>query len=286
MNSIHAKHLFLDIDGTLINSQGELGSGLPHAIQTLRNNGIDVVFCSGRMFQSMKRFTQAHFGTTFPIISYNGAMIHMDSNDSCPSFHHPMGISDALEIITRMNRLGFHYQIYLNDQIYVTEHNEWISDYVQHADTRFCITNELSELILEMGIGPTKILAIPPQDDFEASKRTIQSSLHDLADVFNSFRNYVDICPKDINKGSAIQELARSMEWSLMQCVMIGDSENDWEAFGVVGTGIAMGNADPRVKKRAKYVVSDNDHCGALAGIHLCFDRYLSLASSSSSSHS
>lgn len=269
------RHLILDIDGTLLNDRGELGSGLSHAIGYLRKNSIDVVFCSGRMFGSTRKLVETHFGRGFPIISYNGGMIHLHSDDYEPVFHQPLSIEDTIEVMKRLESIHVHFQIYLDDHIYVCAENEWIQDYAQHADMAYEMVRDFELLMKDKQSGPTKMLAIAPFETLESIKLKIRDILSDKAEIFNSFRNYVDIVPKGVNKGIAIRELARIQGWNLNDCVMIGDSENDMEGFAVVGLGIAMGNATAHLKERADFVVSDNNHNGALAAIHLCFDALL-----------
>ena len=46
------KALFFDIDGTLVNFQGEMPEGARHALRCVRGKGHRIVICSGRsMFQ-------------------------------------------------------------------------------------------------------------------------------------------------------------------------------------------------------------------------------------------
>ena len=57
---------------------------------------------------------------------------------------------------------------------------------------------------------------------------------------------------------------------TMEEAYAFGDSMNDYEILQAVGTGIAMGNADPRLKKVADYVTSDIGEDGIYrACVHL-----------------
>jgi hypothetical protein len=46
-----------------------------------------------------------------------------------------------------------------------------------------------------------------------------------------------------------------------------GDGMNDFTMVEAAGLGVAMENADPEVKRVAKYVAPSNDDCGVAKGI-------------------
>lgn len=59
------------------------------------------------------------------------------------------------------------------------------------------------------------------------------------------------------NKGTAIVRVLDILGLDAADAVGIGDSWNDAEMFDVVGSPVAMGNADPALKERAGNVTTD-----------------------------
>ena len=55
---------------------------------------------------------------------------------------------------------------------------------------------------------------------------------------------------------------------SLAQTLVVGDGDNDLEAFEVAGFAVAMGNATPEAMDRADAVVADNDHDGIAEAVN------------------
>ncbi|NLH96582.1 MAG: HAD-IIB family hydrolase, partial [Clostridiaceae bacterium] len=68
------KLITLDIDGTLINSEGIITDETAKAIWRCRDAGVVVTISTGRPIQGVRNFIE-ELGLDAPIITYNGAMI-------------------------------------------------------------------------------------------------------------------------------------------------------------------------------------------------------------------
>ena len=79
--------------------------------------------------------------------------------------------------------------------------------------------------------------------------------------------NYIDIQRSEINKGYALNEIARQLNLSPTGIAAIGDQQNDISMFAVAGFGIAMGNAPDSVKHQARYVTTTNDDEGIVCAL-------------------
>ena len=79
---------------------------------------------------------------------------------------------------------------------------------------------------------------------------------------------FVDVNPREVNKGKGVAILARHLSVPMEQVMCIGDNENDLEMVEMAGIGVAMGNAVETVKCAADYVACDNDHAGVAEAIH------------------
>ena len=87
-----------------------------------------------------------------------------------------------------------------------------------------------------------------------------------------SWDRAVDVIPKTGGKGRAIREILSHFQLDPSQALAFGDGQNDMEVLQTVGTGVAMGNADPLLKAVADEI------CGPVSedGIyHYCVSRGL-----------
>ena len=71
-----------------------------------------------------------------------------------------------------------------------------------------------------------------------------------------------------VSKGMGLERLCRRLDIDLGETIAVGDSDNDLDIIGRAGLGIAMGNANDRVKGAAGAMVSDNDHGGCSQAVY------------------
>ena len=85
-----------------------------------------------------------------------------------------------------------------------------------------------------------------------------------------------EVVPAGVDKGVALAQLAQRYGVPLDQCAAVGDSDNDLAMLQAAGVPIAMGNASQAVKDLALRVVADNGQDGVAAAILNCLDPKLS----------
>lgn len=73
---------------------------------------------------------------------------------------------------------------------------------------------------------------------------------------------YLDVTHPDANKGAVAKYLAARYRLAGDEIATIGDMPNDVLMFAHSGLSIAMGNADPQVKRAARRITADNNHDG------------------------
>jgi len=75
------------------------------------------------------------------------------------------------------------------------------------------------------------------------------------------------ITDADVSKGKALVYVAEKLEIRPDSFAVIGDSENDVEMFRVAGFGIAVANADERLKEHADLVTPSPDGDGVVEAL-------------------
>jgi hydroxymethylpyrimidine pyrophosphatase-like HAD family hydrolase len=90
----------------------------------------------------------------------------------------------------------------------------------------------------------------------------LREALGEGASTARSQPYYLDVTPPGVDKGTMVAALARHLEIGSEAIATIGDMENDVPMFARSGVSIAMGNADPAVKARARAVTTSNEEDG------------------------
>lgn len=75
----------------------------------------------------------------------------------------------------------------------------------------------------------------------------------------SALKHSIDIYGGSISKYVGYLKLKELLQYSDNNVYFFGDSNNDFDLMCYVENGIAMGNANPRLKSVAKYVIGDNN---------------------------
>ena len=80
--------------------------------------------------------------------------------------------------------------------------------------------------------------------------------------MFRTCPRELEVLPKGYSKGATLVRMMDMFGWDKDKVFTFGDGENDIEMFHLVGTSVAMGNADDEIKKHASTVTLTVDEDG------------------------
>jgi len=287
------KLIAIDIDGTLLNSYGEVTDRNKQAIQKALDKNIDVVLTSGRMPKAILPIANEINSNKY-LISGNGASIY-DIQKEEVIYNNYMSKKKVLEIIDICEKNSMFYNIYTNNSILTKSlnynilfyHNEnkknsedkkikinviddmynYIKNY--DGDDLLKITIcDCDKMIFNSIIN--KLKTIRDIDVLEIGHMSRKIIKHGTDELEISYF-YTEITNKNVNKWSAIQELIKILKITKDEVIAIGDNINDKEMIANAGIGIVTGNSSPVMKKIADSVVSNNDESGVAEAI----DKYI-----------
>lgn len=283
------KLVAIDLDGTLLNSYGQISNKNKECIEKLMNEGKEVVIASGRPISSAKSFANEIKADKY-IICGNGSLLY-DIQSGKIMYNKFIEKQKALQIINICEENSIYYNVY-TENITITKslnYNTLVYNYenqnkTDEQKTNIKIVKNIYEYINEMP--DLNILKITICDDNEVifsriikrlreinnidvldvehmSKKTIKSGTEDVLIEYY----YTEITSKNVNKWNAIKFLADYLNIRTDEIVAIGDNINDKEMIQEAGLGVIMGNSAPYLKEFADRVVSDNNNDGVAEAI-------------------
>ena len=86
-------------------------------------------------------------------------------------------------------------------------------------------------------------------------------------EVSNSTPTNIEVNARGVNKAAALEMVCRQLNFS-MDAPAVGDSLNDVAMIRSAGIGVAMGNAQERVREAADWVTGTNEEDGVAKAIH------------------
>ena len=251
--------IFIDMDGTLLNTSNNISRRNIEAIYGLMNQGVKVFLATGRHYEVAAPYHK-EIGLRTPLICLNGAAIY----DALTG--------KAIQMKTfQMNEDRFHQL--------TAEHPCNVMIYT--ANGLYCKeTSDEVEYWTKIGRIPPRYIGdlrqVKYQDILKVSVRTgvpspeFSALFNQEAEVVNWNDGFELVAP-NVSKWSAIKSLIRAFRISPNEVVAIGDGPNDIEMLRHAGTGVAMGNASEEVKAAADFITGHHDHDGLAEFV----ERYL-----------
>ncbi|MDT0181957.1 Cof-type HAD-IIB family hydrolase [Microbacterium sp. ARD31] len=261
---------FLDVDGTILEHGTAIADSTITAIRTARENGHLVYLCTGRAAGDIHERVRE--------IGYDGAITNGGAyavrGDEL-LFADPMPREDTDRLIAYFEAEDIDYFLQSNEAVYASEGvGAMLDEYF--AERRKRHLEDARRLGQTDAVDPKPIVTYRPvgEADLDAiakttfiSKRSdsVDKAQADLGERFHVIPGSIplpggsngEIGLAGTNKGSAIVRVLDILGLDAADAIGIGDSWNDAEMFDVVGTPVAMGNADPALKERAGNVTTD-----------------------------
>ena len=287
------KLVAIDLDGTLLNSFGEVTENTKNVLLEAKEKGIEIVLASGRPISSTKSLA-VEIGLDNYIISGNGAVVYDIKNEEVV-YDKFLSKEQVFNVIDVWEANSIFYNIYTEDEVITKSLNYNVLFYhkenikkIEEKRTHINVVSNVKEYIEQSG--NTKFLKITVCDESKMIFNGIIRKLKELGglDILNvehmsrkKFKlgteevsieyHYTEITNENVNKWTAIEYLLNKLNIDKNDVVAIGDNINDREMIENSGLGIVMGNSNPIMKEIGNVVVADNNSEGVLEA----FNKYI-----------
>lgn len=283
------KLVAIDLDGTLLNSNGEISKENRDAISLAIKNNVEIVACSGRITNSVKNIA-IDIGADNYLISGNGAELYDIKNEKT-LYENYINKNLVLKLIQFCETNSIYYSIFSENSIIVKSLNYNVLVYNSEnlrkepdKRTNINVTSNIYEYIEKGSINRfskiticdnnkmifngilnklRKIKGIDVLDVAHMSNKTVKLDEKE----YNIQYYYTEITAQNVNKWNAILKLAKILNIKNEEIMCIGDNVNDKEMLENAGKGIAMGNSAPYIKNIADKVVKSNNENGVAEAI-------------------
>lgn len=280
------KLVAIDLDGTMLNSYGEVTENTKRVIKETMKKGVEVIIASGRTMDSIKSIAQEIESNKY-MIAGNGAIVYDIKNQKI-IYEKYIPKSKALDIIKICDDNSITYSVYTNKTIvaeslrynilYYYKENlkkedakktsitivESIYDYIKNMDDnsekvmKIMICDENKSVFNSIIRKMQEIEELEVLDVSHMSRKVIKNGTEDISiDYF-----YTEVSMQNVDKWFALEFLIDKLNINKEDVVTIGDNVNDREMIKNAGYGVAMGGSTPKVTEVANFVTDDNNHEG------------------------
>jgi len=260
------KLVVTDMDGTLLNNEGQVPDKNKEVLEKLQNKGVHVAVATGRIYTSARIFAK-YLGIKTPIIACNGAIVREIQNNEAV-YASPMEKEDVLKVIDICQKHDIYFHFYTEDTLYTErleksalKYSEWNRTLKEEDRINLEVVNDIYKFVKYSDEKAFKLIIL--NDDVDLLSR-IRVELDEIPGIAVSKSRYdnLEIMNRGVEKGKAVKGLADSLGVKREEVICIGDNENDISMIKYAGMGIAMGNAEEIVKETANYITDTNDNNG------------------------
>ena len=278
MNDI--KIIALDLDGTLLDSEKRLSEVNRTALERAAEKGVLIVPTTGRFFGMMPPAVR-----DLPFVRYaitiNGAQVYDRETDTA-LVRDEIPLEMALGVMELLDRHDVIYDCYRQNW-------GWMTAALQDKAADYATNEHYLKMVREFRrpVPELKAHLRETADQGDVQKIMLFATNRERSTAIDCLRklsteiavrfpeikvtastwNNLELNIKSAHKGNALKRFAEHLGFTLANCMAFGDGMNDFTMVEVAGLGVAMSNAEPEVKRIAKWIAPSNDEDGVAVGI-------------------
>jgi Cof subfamily protein (haloacid dehalogenase superfamily) len=271
------------MDGTLLNSRGELSEGNRAALTSARERGVRVTLVTGRRVRDARPLA-LELGLDVPVIAHNGALTkHARTLETVAAILMP---AEAAREVVRVGRARGADALVSDDHLgaglliydHISEGNTALAKYI--AWSRRVIGGDAAAAIRQVASLDEYLHHDPLHVAFSGGCARMEQLADEMRrELGASVRLLLTLYPKqdfalldvlhpEASKGAGLAAVASEQGLTRAEVLAIGDNHNDLEMLEYAGTGVLMGNAEPPLRERGDFhLTATNDEDGVAVAI-------------------
>ena len=242
-----------DIDETL--SVGEVVSEkVKQACLRLKNSGWDIMIATGRTFETAKNHIRAASATQPAILCDGGRIMNLNGEEIWSSL---LDVSNIAKLLDAIWNMPLEIQITGDEVIYCRKNDEETTRFYAQAKVpvRYIDTPRAAAPVYRVGLWmePEKLPSV---------ENEVKKLFGDAFEVTSGGVSFLDILPKGVSKGSALERLVSGLPKRPEVIVAAGDHNNDLTMLRYADFAAAPRNASPPILSVADFVMPRADEHG------------------------
>jgi Cof subfamily protein (haloacid dehalogenase superfamily) len=263
--SVWPRLIAIDLDGTLLRSDGLVSERTRRALERADAAGMALVMVTGRPARHVRALGGTeHLGGL--VICLNGALLYDLGRDAVVQERRlPAATARGLVVDLRARLPGICFAVEVGLDY------GWEASYRRKRSKLELSRMPSSDALVLCEGGVNKLIAFHP----DLSPEDLMARSHDViaqrASLTYSGAPFLEICALEVSKASALTSYCAARAIEAREVLAFGDMPNDLPMLAWAGRGIAMANAHPTVLAMASEVTLSNDD----DGVALILERLL-----------
>ncbi len=281
------KMLVIDIDGTLLNPQGQITPATLASVHAAQQAGIVVTLATARRYCNTAKIAN-ELGLLGPVILYDGALIIQHPQGTILR-RRPLNAQIAQQGVDLLVRHGIQPVVHPDDglaeEVWTGQaelDNLWLDAYFAAYGDR--MRRKPYADLCNGHPDPLRVVAFASYEAIEGILPEVATLDCTWTTIKRGSYGSAELAIMDCgcSKASGVAALAGSLHIPMQEVMALGDNNNDIAMLQAVGWGVAMGQAPAQVKAAANAVTGSNWEDGVAQAI----ERYALGTASQAASNS
>ena len=269
---MNIKVIILDIDGTLTDSAKRITPRTKAVLLAAQEQGARLVLASGRPTKGLRAIAKElemdrHHGL---LVSYNGSAV-VDAQTNELLFSKALSVEEGREILTHISSFsGARAVVYKGDYMYAQDiRDRFITvngerfDVLAYESKCCCMEiREAGNLVEFADYEMNKVLVAADPEYLLAHHEEMAAPFAGRLNCVFTSPFYFEFTANGIDKAKALDFVLSPMGYKREEMAAFGDGQNDISMIRYAGLGVAMANADEKVKAAADEITLSNDEDG------------------------
>lgn len=266
----------LDMDGTILASDGSLSSRVARVIREARARGVVVALATARRWTGASPIAR-ELDLDGSLILYDGAIVRAFPGGGVETTHAldaDLAQRAAAVIAAHELQVVAQYSDAHEERMVVSEappHPQWMGPYL--ASFRDQATYAPLDHITDVYPQTLRLVSFGPEKRLRAALDSLVGEPvgRQILPLGSYGQAELTVFSPSASKGAGLRWLARRLGIPMERTLAIGDGVNDVSMLRDAGLGVAMGNAAPEVQAAADAITLSNDE----DGVALAIERYV-----------
>lgn len=262
------KLIIMDVDGTLLNSEGMVTDETRRALHDAKCAGIKLALGTGRAPDEALPLLKQMPDIEYMICCTGAGVFDLRTNEML--YANLMSMADVLEVHRRLEGLSCLFEIMADGHIYTDRRQlENLSGFVESYYEKVILSTrtavDMAQFLKERTepIMKLHLFFLAPADCLEARRRTADMDLL----IASSVPKNLEFNNPTVDKGVGARALAEKLSIPPEDVMTVGDNENDIGMLQGFGYPVLMGNAVASILKYGRYMTGTCDEDGCAAAV-------------------
>ncbi|MBA2660747.1 MAG: HAD-IIB family hydrolase [Bradymonadaceae bacterium] len=239
--------VFLDLDGTIIGTDGGVSDAVWQAIEVAHAAGIILAACTGRACQGVAQQIAQRLAPHTAHVFHNGALVANADGHILQS--HTLERAELARLVEHARTIGATIEFYTADAIYV-EQLDWRCEHHAEVLQIELTRRDLDDVAQSEDVLRAHWIVAPEQLEAALALHLAGCQIGTASSPALPESVFASVTRAGVSKGSAARFVADALGVALEHTMAIGDSHGDLPVLEIVGHPRVMGDAPGELTRR------------------------------------